>query len=72
MDPKLFVPLVDNTKLPKKVRDFFRFGVPLENQKFGTDMQNTANGGSKKAHIALNAAEESVGENMSNPSISLI
>jgi len=68
MDPKLFVPLVDNTKLPKKVRDFFRFGVPLEKEKNGTNM----GGGSKEACIALNAAEEIVGENMLNPIISVI
>jgi len=29
MNPSLFVPLVDNAKLPQKVRDFFRFGVPV-------------------------------------------
>jgi len=27
MDPKLFLPLVDNKILPKCVRKFFRFGV---------------------------------------------
>jgi len=42
MDPKLFVPLLDNTKLPKNVGEFFRFGVPLEQKKNGTDMENSA------------------------------
>ncbi|CAK8694773.1 unnamed protein product [Clavelina lepadiformis] len=28
MDPKLFVPFVDNKHLPDKIRTFFRFGVP--------------------------------------------
>lgn len=28
MDPKLFIPLIDNKLLPKMLRSFFRFGVP--------------------------------------------
>ena len=27
-DPRFFVPIIDNHRLPKSVRCFFRFGVP--------------------------------------------
>lgn len=28
MDPKLFVPIIENSRLPESVVKFFRFGVP--------------------------------------------
>jgi len=33
MDPKLFLPVVDNKCLPEKIRTFFRFGVPVYEKK---------------------------------------
>jgi len=33
MDPELFVPILDNPRLPEKIRTFFRFGVPERKSK---------------------------------------
>ena len=47
MNPALFVPIVDNSCLPEKVRKFFRFGVPEipeknteEDQKFHSSLSD--------------------------------
>ena len=47
MNPALFVPIVDNSCLPEKVRKFFRFGVPKipeknteEDQKFHSSLSD--------------------------------
>uniref|UniRef100_H2Z777 Sodium-dependent multivitamin transporter n=1 Tax=Ciona savignyi TaxID=51511 RepID=H2Z777_CIOSA len=39
-DPRLFVPLFDNKRLPEKLRNFFRFGVPeLKEQHEANDAE---------------------------------
>jgi len=37
MDPDLFVPIFDNPCFPKKVRTFFRFGVPESEKKIESE-----------------------------------
>ena len=44
-DAKLFVPFVDNKRLPEKVLTFFRFGVPQLPESFqNNNMKSFGNG----------------------------
>lgn len=72
MDPKLFVPLVDNINLPKNIRDFFRFGVPSDEKKMAVELKDYVNGDCKETCIAIHASEDIVGEKILNPSVSLL
>uniref|UniRef100_H2YAS1 Sodium-coupled monocarboxylate transporter 1 n=1 Tax=Ciona savignyi TaxID=51511 RepID=H2YAS1_CIOSA len=41
MDPKVFVPIIDNQCFPKNIRHFFRFGVPMPKPENDFKIGNT-------------------------------
>lgn len=58
MDPKLFLPIMNNKYLPEKLRKFFRFGVPEYKKESSCETEKRYKDKADRTRLSPGNAEE--------------